>query len=76
MKTVLIRFDEQSAFMKRLHEQDPKEYVEKLGMKVLKHIYSSFGACYFMEVENYTKDPKNICVKLETDPKKFEWDSY
>jgi hypothetical protein len=76
MNTTIIRFDQQSAFSKGIDTFRPKEYVEKLGMKVIQYSQSSFGACYFLEVENYVFDSNSICIKLETDPKTFEWDSY
>jgi hypothetical protein len=76
VNTTLIRFDQQSAFRKGYNEKNPREYIEKLGMKILKYSYSSYGACFFIEVENYTEDPNNIYVKIEADPLKFDWDSY
>ena len=71
--TNIIRFDCQGAWLKGIEQDKPVEYVEQKGMVVKKYVYSSFGACYFMEVENYKPDIYNVYVLIQTPPNKFDW---
>ena len=76
METKLIRFSEQSAYNFGIDERNPKKYVEGLGMKVIQYSYSSFGQCYFMEVENYVDCPNKIYKLMSNNPKTFKFSDY
>jgi hypothetical protein len=76
VNTVLIRLSDQSLFEKGGYELGARKYVESLGMQVVQYSHSSFGACYFMEVENFIEDSDSIYEKMEADPKTFEFEKY
>lgn len=73
MSTKIIRFDCQSADANGIDANDPMGYIENKGMKVKQWKYSSFGACFFLEVENYVPDINNIYFSLDDSPENFDW---
>lgn len=68
--SVVIKYDLQKSF------QRPDAYVKELGLKLIQWSYSPFDECYFMEVENYVPDPKNVFVLLDVNPEDFKWQKY
>tara|TARA_R110000787_G_scaffold59311_1_gene134468 strand:+ start:98 stop:358 length:261 start_codon:yes stop_codon:yes gene_type:complete len=75
----IVRVDEQTLYKKDINtEIGLRNQMTTEGLKAIKYAYSSFGGCYFIEVEaeNDIKTKDSVVTKLDTLPKDFKWESF
>lgn len=69
MVTELLRIDLSDWEFK----ESPISYFKNIGVEVFRSVYSSFGACFFIEVkQGYDKEIKGV-FSLEKSPDLFDW---
>lgn len=68
--TQIVRFYAQDFLPE--NRMDLNKFMKGYGLEIIKMKYSSFGACYFVEVKGWFKED-DILKKIKTTPNNFDW---